>query len=78
MASNGKLSNSTIAKLETTLRTAPQNKNQHKTLTIQWEQQLIMNHQQQNHRLRTDSSRSHRGVGGGGGWINFTDQIFRR
>ena len=59
-----------IAKLERTQSTAKQNKDL--TLTpLQTTGATTMNKQQQNHRPRTDSSRSHRGD-----LINFTDQIF--
>ena len=50
-----------IAKLERTLNTKLQDKDQHKKHT-QWEQQQIMNKKKQKHRLRTDFSRGHLGA----------------
>ena len=53
-----------IAILEWTKSNVQQNMNNYRL--PQWELQITKSQQQQNHRLRTDSSLSHRGVGGGG------------
>ena len=63
-----------IAKLERTQSTAKQNQDLTLNPNKKWEQQQTMNKQQQNYRLRTDSSRIHWGKGVA--LFNFTGQTF--